>query len=93
MAADNLKMPRANFKHFAKKLQEEGITDEDQLRVTSDSKLRTCGLPAILIGNLAKILKNLETGSLSKQLSKISLNEQNQKPDNEEKKVDNKEQK
>ena len=66
MAADNLKMPRANFKHFAKKLQEEGIIDEDQLRATSDRKLRTCGLPAILIGNLAKILKKLETGSMSK---------------------------
>ena len=29
MAADNLKLPRQNFKHFAKRLVEEGITDED----------------------------------------------------------------
>ena len=28
MAADNLKLPRQNFKHFAKRLVEEGITDE-----------------------------------------------------------------
>ena len=57
LAADNLKLPRQNFKHFAKRLVEEGITDEDSLRATSDSKLRTCGLPAILIGNLSKVLQ------------------------------------
>ena len=29
MAADNLKLPRQNFRHFAKRLAEEGITDEE----------------------------------------------------------------
>ena len=43
------------------------------MRETSDSKLRTCGLPAIVIGNLAKIFKELDSGSLSDQLCKMTI--------------------
>ena len=47
------------FLHFLKALKEDGIEDEDALIRATDSKLRSLGLPDMLIANLRNALSNL----------------------------------